>query len=465
MLNLKSKIWSGYAIAFLLLLASYFIIFYSSRRMRQATGEISLNHETTGTINGLSLSAIAAKNTVLDYYYSGDTAKLAFYHEQAGRVADFIVLMENELFLHPQPALDSLKRVAQELLVSMKEGVAQFQQTPFTHTNRHDEKGNELRSIFSRLLTHSTMLINSNEARISSRIISLNQLLNTTQIITLISLILAGALIFYSLITFNKENRAKGLARQKVQEYSLELEKKIKQLEETNREINTLRSMEKFASTGRIARTIAHEVRNPLTNISLAVEQLRELGVQHEEYQLLLDMVSRNAVRINQLSNNLLNATKFEELNVRRHSINQLLDETLEMAKDRIDLQHITVQKQYAQDICAVSVDSAKMKIALLNIIVNAIESMEKDKGILSLKTSSKDDRCVIEVEDNGPGMDEELVHKVFEPFFTSKQKGTGLGLTNSQNIILNHKGTISIDSKPGCGTRFIITLDFAKDS
>ncbi|HRN38553.1 MAG TPA: OsmC family protein, partial [Flavobacteriales bacterium] len=91
-------------------------------------------------------------------------------------------------------------------------------------------------------------------------------------------------------------------------------------------------------------RTIAHEVRNPLTNISLAVEQLRELGVQHEEYQLLLDMVSRNAVRINQLSNNLLNATKFEELNVRRHSINQLLDETLEMAKDRIDLQHITVE-------------------------------------------------------------------------------------------------------------------------
>jgi len=97
-----------------------------------------------------------------------------------------------------------------------------------------------------------------------------------------------------------------------------------------------------------------------------------------------------------------------------------------------------------------------------LNIIVNAIEAMEPGSGILQLKTFSRDDRCVISITDNGMGLDEESLSKVFEPYFTSKTRGTGLGLTNTQNIILNHNGHISLESKKGMGTTFTIQLDFA---
>ncbi|WP_374951667.1 ATP-binding protein, partial [Mucilaginibacter sp.] len=104
-----------------------------------------------------------------------------------------------------------------------------------------------------------------------------------------------------------------------------------------------------------------------------------------------------------------------------------------------------------------------KIKIAFLNIIVNAIEAMEPGKGVLTIITKGENDRCVIELADNGSGMDRESLGRLFEPYFTSKPKGNGLGLTNTQNIILNHKGTIQADSEKGKGTTFTIALNFAK--
>jgi signal transduction histidine kinase len=114
-----------------------------------------------------------------------------------------------------------------------------------------------------------------------------------------------------------------------------------------------------------------------LTNISLAAEQLQEIAAQNTDSSVLLDMVSRNANRINQLVSDLLDATRFVQLNFKNVDINQLIDDTLEMAKDRIDLNSIKVEKKYSPELCAVSVDEEKMKLALLNIIVNAIEAME----------------------------------------------------------------------------------------
>jgi signal transduction histidine kinase len=225
-----------------------------------------------------------------------------------------------------------------------------------------------------------------------------------------------------------------------------------------------MRSIEKFAATGRIARTIAHEVRNPLTNINLAVEQLQaELnGNKTENGELILEMINRNSARINLLITDLLNSTKFTDLVYKKISVNQLLDETLELANDRIQLKNITVLKNYSGDICDVAVDIERIKIAFLNIIVNAIEAMEPGQGILQLKTLAKENKCVVLISDNGPGIAEDSQSKVFEPYFTNKPKGTGLGLTNTQNIILNHKGQIAFESKKGEGTTFTIQLNFA---
>ena len=222
------------------------------------------------------------------------------------------------------------------------------------------------------------------------------------------------------------------------------------------------RSNGKFAAAGRIARTIAHEVRNPLTNINLEAEQLKEeVGPNDENATHLFEMINRNSSRINQLISDLLNSTKFSELTVTKISVNDLLDETLKEANDRISLNHINVIKKYTSGNCDVSVDKDRIKIALLNIIINAVEAMGNREGsALTLETKAEHNKCRIIINDNGPGLDKEALTRLFEPYFTSKPKGNGLGLTITQNIILNHKGEISVESTKGEGVNFTITLD-----
>jgi signal transduction histidine kinase len=120
------------------------------------------------------------------------------------------------------------------------------------------------------------------------------------------------------------------------------------------------------------------------------------------------------------------------------------------------------VEKNYAKDVCTVSVDEEKIKIAFLNIIVNAIEAMEKNKGMLSIRTKKDSSTCIIEIEDNGNGMDDDTLQKLFEPYFTSKPNGNGLGLTNCQNIILSHRGNITVKSTLRKGISVVVLLSVA---
>jgi signal transduction histidine kinase len=173
-------------------------------------------------------------------------------------------------------------------------------------------------------------------------------------------------------------------------------------------------------------------------------------------------MVNRNANRINQLVSDLLNATRFLQLDFREIPVNDLVEQTLDLARDRVELNNIKVEKHYTQEHCIISVDIDKMKLALLNIIVNAIEAMEKNKGVLVIRTKKQGESAIIEIRDNGKGMDDEMMQRLFEPYFTAKPDGNGLGLTNTQNIILNHKGRIKAYSKLGQGSSFLISLNLS---
>lgn len=284
------------------------------------------------------------------------------------------------------------------------------------------------------------------------------------EVISLTSLVIVLATIFYSVFIYNKGNKEKEVSDNKVKRYSLELEERVRELKQVNLELEELRSVEKFTSTGRIARTIAHEVRNPLTNISLATEQLKDAAQSNPEAELLLDMIGRNVTRINQLVSDLLNSTRFAQLEYASSDINKVLDETLELAKDRIELSKIKVEKNYDPDICEILMDKEKIKLAFLNIIVNAIEAMPQEAGVLQISTSKLGERCIVEIKDNGSGMDDDTLQKLFEPYFTGKAKGSGLGLTNTQNIILNHKGTIIVTSQKGTGSTFVVTLNTSRE-
>lgn len=280
------------------------------------------------------------------------------------------------------------------------------------------------------------------------------------RVMDIVSIIIAILLTLYSFIVFNIENKAKREASKKADEFRAQLQNRIEQLADLNAELIELRSLEKYSVTGRIARTIAHEVRNPLTNINLAAEQLRSELTATESTEMLFNMMSRNSERINQLVSDLLNATRVSELNFEKVSINDLIDKSLDLAKDRIELKQIIVVRNYDSSIHSISVDPEKIKVAFLNIIVNAIEAMN-DNGILQISTETNHNRCVAKFTDNGKGMSKSEMGRLFEAYFTTKEKGNGLGLANTQNIILGHDGNISAQSEPGKGTTFTVSFAF----
>jgi signal transduction histidine kinase len=281
---------------------------------------------------------------------------------------------------------------------------------------------------------------------------------NVIKWMNVLSIAVAILLTFYSIVVYTKENLAKKQEKQKADEFRAQLESRVEQLAELNTELIGLRSLEKYTVTGRIARTIAHEVRNPLTNINLSLEQLRSEIPPNENNDIFFDMIARNSNRINTLVSELLNSTRVSELNFDEVSINELLDESLALAADRISLKHIDIVKNYDRSICTIKIDKEKIKIVFLNLVVNAIEAMEKS-GQLVLSTRAENKKCIVTIQDNGKGMDKEQMGRLFEPYFSTKNDGNGLGLANAQNIILSHEGKISAESEKGVGTTFTVSF------
>lgn len=234
-------------------------------------------------------------------------------------------------------------------------------------------------------------------------------------------------------------------------------------ISDKKREEQEKRNQEKFVITGRIARVIAHEVRNPLTNILLAVGQYRQDELPAlEDSNLYLDIIERNCTRINVLVTELLQSTRMLELNMHACSPNDMVKNALAFAEDRLQLNGIRLLEHYMEENAVLVIDEEKMNIALLNLFINAIEAMTPGEGILSVSTQMGQGKVLIRIGDNGTGIPEENKGKLFDPFYTSKAKGNGLGLTSTQNIILNHKGTIQVESALGEGTLFTITLPIA---
>jgi len=458
---LRKKIRTGYIIAFVLLMVSYFFIFSSTWTVQREYDWVTNSYKAENKIGELKNSIVEAETSVRGYYITKDQAFLRPYRENQENInLAYDELKTLEAKNKPQLAkLDTIKQLIDLRLSLMKNNIAAFQlageqTTPEVEFNRRRGQ-----AILDSIRTHTRHFIANEEKLMAERKDNLRKSFKTTQIIIFISLITSIIAILYSLFTYIKESAARDESTKKNIQYQKELESKIDELKKMDAEVRELKSMEKFTATGRVARTIAHEVRNPLTNISLAAEQLQDMGIQNNESSMLLDMISRNGIRINQLISDLLNATKAIELNIKKTNINKVLDRALEMAADRIDLSQVRVEKKYADDICDVSIDEEKIKLAFLNIIVNAIEAMEKNKGVLTLRTKCAGDQCIIEIEDNGSGMDDDTLQKLFEPYFTNKSKGNGLGLTNCQNIIMSHRGKITVQSKLGKGSLFIVTL------
>jgi len=215
---------------------------------------------------------------------------------------------------------------------------------------------------------------------------------------------------------------------------------------------------EKLAFTGRIAASIAHEIRNPLTNVSMSVGQLMKAIKPQKPKIKHVEIITRNIERINYLITELLNCARPPKLDIQPFDIHRVLKNVLETAKPKIDLQMIKVVKKFTSKPSTIDIDREQMERAFLNLVINAVEAMSK-KGRLTISTERSADFFVIKIQDTGKGIAEEDVIKVFDPFFSSKSEGVGLGLTVCYGIIVSQGGTIEVESKRKRGSVFTVSL------
>lgn len=221
---------------------------------------------------------------------------------------------------------------------------------------------------------------------------------------------------------------------------------------------------EKLASAGRLVRTLAHEVRNPLNNVQMAVEQLATTTHIPEDDRIFLEIIQRNSKRIDNLIAELLDSYRPAEKSFKVSNLQQILEDTMTMAADRIRLKNIGLSVNYPTDPCIIQADEAKLKIAFLNIVVNATEAIANGNGTVEIQLSEKPENYVVEIQDNGCGIPSEILSKLFEPYFTSKRNGMGLGLASTLNIVQAHGGTIDVESEVNVGSKFIVSFPKIKE-
>ena len=217
---------------------------------------------------------------------------------------------------------------------------------------------------------------------------------------------------------------------------------------------------QKLAANERLMRIIAHEIRNPLNNINLSIQHFEFITGDPEMQKELIGIIQRNCKRINQSITELLDLTRTGELEFRKHSLQEIMNESIANVEDRINLQNIKVKKKYQESPLEISADKSKLKIAFSNILINAIEAMEENKGELAVSMHASPETYTVSIRDNGIGISEENLPKLFEPFFTLKKNGMGLGLASSYSILQSHRASIQVESRVNKGTNFIINFN-----
>lgn len=219
--------------------------------------------------------------------------------------------------------------------------------------------------------------------------------------------------------------------------------------------------IEKLRSTATLLRTLAHEVRNPLTNINLSVEQLKPEMGDSEEANIYLDIIARNCGRIDGLISELLDLSRPAEISLQRTRLQEVLDNTLAAASDRISLKNIRLELIYPEKPAFVMADKEKLRIAFLNILINAVEAVPAQSGVITIAIREEmPQHYKVSISDNGSGIPEENISRIFEPYFTSKTNGFGLGLAATWNILQSHRAGIDVSSQIGEGTSFQLTFE-----
>ena len=222
-------------------------------------------------------------------------------------------------------------------------------------------------------------------------------------------------------------------------------------LEEQLRKSSTLNVV------GELAAGIAHEIRNPMTALKGFI-QLLETDVASPENEMYFGVIKSELTRIESIINEFLLLAKPQVVKYVKSDLRQIMNETMELLHAQAVLQNVQFIKKYEEEIPMIYCEPNQLKKVFINIIKNAIEVLE-DGGEIEASMEVKQDYFHISIQDNGKGMSKEKLARIGEPFYTTKEKGTGLGLLVSYQIIEDHKGKVKVESELGIGTTFHLLL------
>ena len=247
---------------------------------------------------------------------------------------------------------------------------------------------------------------------------------------------------------------------QELKTFSQQMEEKIQKTTADLRktEAQLIRS-EKLAALGQLAAGIAHEIRNPLTSINILIHSLTKNFPSEDSHREDLNVIEEEIDRINEILDRFLRFAKPAPPLLERTEVASIFEETLQLIRPRMEKQRVHVQKEF-QDLPMILMDREQIKQVALNLLLNAVQAMPRG-GTLTLRgQNSKDGQWItISIQDSGVGIPDEDMNKLFDPFFSTKEGGIGLGLSIAHRIIDQHHGKIEVESDPGKGTLFTIWL------
>jgi len=212
-----------------------------------------------------------------------------------------------------------------------------------------------------------------------------------------------------------------------------------------------------------LAAGIAHEINNPLAGILLFSTNMKKKAGEDSPFSEGLDVIVSETIRCRGIIQELLEFSREREPQKSLNNVNKVLDKSLNILENEFRLNRISVKKDLMTDMPDMLLDGNQVQQVFVNVLINAVHAVE-EHGEITIKSrvDTEEGTVAVDIADNGCGISPENRSRIFEPFFSTKAKGTGLGLAVSYGIVKNHKGDIRVSSESGQGTRFTITFPLA---
>jgi signal transduction histidine kinase len=238
--------------------------------------------------------------------------------------------------------------------------------------------------------------------------------------------------------------------KDRAEKINIALQRAYSELRETT---NQLIKAERITSLVEMASTVVHEIRNPLSSIKGAIEIL-EADVSEERMEFA-KIAKREIERLDNIVQSFFDFSRSKNLNKQKVQIDQVISEVVTLIKEQAELQRVQLSYNFNSDLPMVDADPNQVKQVLLNLAVNSLQAMPEG-GHLKFRACAETGYVIIEVEDTGGGIPKEIAKKIFEPFFSTKQRGLGLGLTIAHKIMTGHGGNIEF-LNTDTGVKFIL--------